>query len=86
MLCLYQDYCIKPSKAASLGILQSPLGERPTEPTLDGEKIGYIAKAARLPFVTCLRLKRKVYGVITDIITESFPTKYEFETWFDQSK
>ena len=54
--------------------------------TLDGEKIGYIAKADRLPFVTCLKLKRKVYGVITDIITESFPTKYEFETWFDQSK
>jgi hypothetical protein len=53
---------------------------------LEGEKIGYIAKADRLPFVTCLKLKRKVYGVITDIITESFPTKYEFETWFDQSK
>ena len=47
---------------------------------------GYIAKADRLPFVTCLKRKRKVYGVITDIITESFPTKYEFETWFDQSK
>ena len=54
--------------------------------SLNGEKIGYIAKADRLPFVTCLKLKRKVYGVITDIITESFPTKYEFETWFDQSK
>jgi hypothetical protein len=54
--------------------------------TLEGEKIGYIAKADRLPFVTCLKLKRKVYGVITDIITESFTTKYEFETWFDLSK
>ena len=54
--------------------------------TLEGEKIGYIAKADRLPFVTCVKLKRKVYGVITDIITESFPTQYEFETWFDQSK
>jgi len=52
----------------------------------DGEKIGYVAKQDRLPFVTCLRLKRKVYGVITDIITEPYPTKYEFETWFDSER
>lgn len=52
--------------------------------TLDGNKVGYIAKSDRLAFVTCLKLKRKVYGVITDIKSESFPTKYEFETWFDQ--
>ena len=50
--------------------------------TLDGEKIGYIAKADRLAFVTCLKLKRKIYGVITAIKTDEFPTKYEFETWF----
>ena len=49
----------------------------------DGEKIGYIAKQDKLAFVTCLKLKRKVYGVITDIIIEPYPTKYEFETWFD---
>ena len=48
-----------------------------------GEKIGYIAKQDKLAFVTCLKLKRRVYGVITDIITEPYPTKYEFETWFD---
>ena len=52
----------------------------------DGEKIGYIAKHDKLAFVTCLKLKRKVYGVITDIITEPYPTKYEFETWFDSVK
>lgn len=51
--------------------------------TLDGKKIGYIAKADRLAFVTCLKLKRKIYGVITDIKSDEFPTRYEFETWFD---
>lgn len=54
--------------------------------TLDGEKIGYIAKADRLAFVTCLKLKRKIYGVITDIKADEFPTKYEFETWFDSER
>ena len=54
--------------------------------TLDGEKIGYIAKADKLAFVTCLKLKRKIYGVITDIKTDEFPTKYEFETWFDSER
>lgn len=52
----------------------------------NGEKIGYIAKQDRLAFVTCLRLKRKVYGVITDIISEPYPTKYEFETWFESNR
>ena len=52
----------------------------------DGEKIGYIAKQDKLAFVTCLKLKRKVYGVITDIITEPYPTKYEYETWFDSER
>ena len=52
----------------------------------EGEKIGYIAKQDKLAFVTCLKLKRKIYGVITDIITEPYPTKYEFETWFDSVK
>ena len=25
-------------------------------------------------------------GVITDIITEPYPTKYEYETWFDSER
>ena len=54
--------------------------------TWNGEKIGYVAKQDKATFVTCLHLGRRVYGVITDVITDSFPTKYEFETWFDQSK
>ena len=54
--------------------------------TLDGEKIGYIAKADKLAFVTCLKLKRKIYGVITAIQADEFPMKYEFETWFDSER
>lgn len=50
--------------------------------TLEGEKIGYIAKADHLAFVTCLKLRRNIYGVITDIFTENNLTKYEYETWF----
>ena len=49
----------------------------------DGNKIGYIAKEDNMMFGICLRIGRKVYGVITDIKTESVPTKYEYETWFD---
>ena len=52
----------------------------------NGQKIGYISKADKPAFVTCLKLKRKVYGVITNINTETFPTQYEFETWFDSGR
>ena len=54
--------------------------------TYNGQKIGYIPKADKPAFVTCLKLGRKVYGVITNINTEVFPTQYEFETWFDSNK
>lgn len=54
--------------------------------TYNGQKIGYIAKQDRLAFVTCLKLRRNIYGVITNIIEESGRIKYEFETWFDNSK
>ena len=52
----------------------------------EGEKIGYVPKADRLAFVTCLKLKRKIYGVITAIDATSLPARYEFEAWFDQEK
>jgi len=48
-----------------------------------GQKIGYIAKQDHLAFVTCLKLKRNIYGVITAIKKDEHPKKYEFETWFD---
>jgi hypothetical protein len=51
--------------------------------TYNGHKIGYIPKQDRLAFVTCLKLNRNIYGVITAINDLEFPTKYEFETWFD---
>ena len=51
----------------------------------NGQKIGYIAKKDHLAFVTCLKLKRNIYGVITAIIEEDGQTKYEYETWFDSN-
>lgn len=54
--------------------------------TLSGEKIGYIARSDQFLFGVSLKLKRKIYGVITDIISEPSHTKYEFETWVDQAK
>ena len=54
--------------------------------TYNGQKIGYIAKQDHLAFVTCLKLKRNIYGVITAIKTDEHPAKYEFETWFDNKK
>ncbi len=53
---------------------------------LEGEKIGYIAKSDQSAFVTCLRLNRSIYGVITDVIFEDGRSKYEFEAWFDSCK
>jgi len=52
----------------------------------EGQKIGYIAKKDRIAFVTCLKLRRNIYGVITAIMRDEFPVKYEFETWFDSSR
>jgi hypothetical protein len=48
-----------------------------------GQKVGYIAKQEQLPFVACLRLNRKFYGVLTDIVREPYPVKYEYEMWFE---
>ena len=54
--------------------------------TLNGKKIGYVPKQDRLAFVACLKLGRKIYGVITDIKDDNGQIKYEFETWFDSAK
>lgn len=63
----------------------SPYGKDAVKLLFEGEKIGYVAKVDRLAFVTSLKLKRNVYGVITNIITENSSTKYEYETWFDNT-
>jgi len=94
MIIAGSSYCDKPAlDKLTIGTYFELVAE-PTNPydkdavmlVHDGEKIGYIAKQDKLAFVTCLKLKRRIYGVITDIINEPYPTKYEFETWFDSVK
>lgn len=51
----------------------------------NGNKIGYVAKSDKSAFVTCLKLKHNIYGVITDIDNTTVQIKYEYETWFDYS-
>ena len=52
---------------------------------LDNQKIGYVAKEDLPPFIVALKLGRRIYGVITDIIAIDGTVRYEFETWFDRS-
>ena len=94
MIIAGSDYCEKEVlKALTNGTcfdvsldLDNPNDKEAVKLTYNGQKIGYISKADKPAFVTCLKLGRKVYGVITDIKTEVFPTQYEFETWFDSNK
>jgi hypothetical protein len=51
----------------------------------NGQKIGYIARKDHATFVTCLKLNRRIYGVVTSIIAENGQIKYEYETWFDNN-
>lgn len=48
-----------------------------------GEKIGYVAKSDLPAFSACLKLQKKIYGVITDIQTDRGRVQYEYETWFE---
>lgn len=50
-----------------------------------GAKGGYIAHQDRLPYATCLKLKRNVYAVVTDIMTKDGRKIFEYETWYDHS-
>ena len=61
--------------------------ENPYDPnaiklTYQGQKIGYIAQKDLELFSACIKLQRKIYGVITDIRTEEGRVQYEYETWF----
>lgn len=49
----------------------------------EDQKIGNVEKRDCFMLNTCLRLKRRIYGVITDIDRESDTPRYEYETWFD---
>lgn len=51
-----------------------------------GSKIGYVAKKDVLPFVTCLKLRRPIYGVITDIKEKDGRKEIEYETWFSNKR
>ena len=64
--------------------LDDPRDRSAVKLTFEGEKIGYVPKNEQLSYATCLKLKRGVYGVITDVQADTSPTKYEFETWFSR--
>ena len=64
----------------------NPYDEDAVKLLYDGKKIGYIAKKDSLAFVTCLKLRQSIYGVITAIIEDSGRTIYEYETWFDGTR
>ena len=51
-----------------------------------GSKIGYVAKKDVLPFVTCLKLRRPIYGVVTDIKDKDGRKEIEYETWFSNKR
>ena len=63
---------------------ENPYDKNAVMLTVEGEKVGYIPKGDVLPFVTALKLGRKLYGVITDICRSSTAVQYEFETWFER--
>ncbi len=46
-----------------------------------GGKIGYVAKQDVTPIAACLKLGRKIYGVITDIQTTDGKKEIEYEAW-----
>ncbi len=47
------------------------------------DRVGCIARKDRMPYATCLNLKRRVYAVVTDVMTEDGRTRYEYEMWYD---
>ncbi len=48
----------------------------------EGGKIGYIAQDDVAPFSVSIKLKREIYGVITDIREAGGRKEIEYETWF----
>lgn len=49
-------------------------------------KIGYIAKKDVIPFMVCLKLRRNIYGVVTDIREKDGRKEIEYETWFSNKR
>lgn len=65
---------------------ENPYDKNAVKLLWNGKKIGYVPKADNLAFVASLRLKRRLYGVITEINTDTSPTQYEFEAWVDRGE
>ena len=51
-----------------------------------GSKIGYVPKKDVTPFVVCLKLRRNIYGVVTEIREKDGRKEIEFETWFSSKR
>ncbi len=49
--------------------------------SIGGEKLSYMPLADKKTFAASLKLKRKIYGVITDIKETEGKMQYEYETW-----
>ena len=64
----------------------NPYDKNAVKFVFNGEKIGYAAKSDQLIFLSSLRARIGVYGVITEIKDNGFSTQYEYEAWFDSAK
>lgn len=51
-----------------------------------GCKIGYVAKKDVTPFAMCLKLRRNIYGVVTDIREKDGQKEIEYEAWFSNKR
>ena len=72
-----------PDKSAPKSTPNNPHDKNAIKLLYNGQKIGYIAKKDNMAFVNCLKLDRKIYGVITEITGENGEPKFEYETWFE---
>jgi len=50
----------------------------------NGDTIGFLSKEDSFPVILCLRIGRKLYGVITDVKSDDKNTKIEVELWFSE--
>ncbi len=50
-----------------------------------GNPVGLLSEEDSFPIILCLRIGRKLYGVITDVKTDDQKTKIEIELWFSEN-
>jgi hypothetical protein len=51
-----------------------------------GSVVGCVAESDRLALLTNLKLRRRIYAIVSDIYRGGGKTEYEYEAWFDTSK